>query len=69
MFSEEPDFPSVPDVDQAFENGVMKPEVVQAFAGTGARFVIALKPPVDVAQHGWTELGEHSQWFAYRLAP
>jgi hypothetical protein len=69
MFSEEPDFPSVPDVDLAFENGIMKPEIVQAFASTGARFVIAWKPPADVAQNGWTELGEHSQWFAYPVAP
>jgi hypothetical protein len=69
MFSEEPDFPSVPDVDLAFENGRMKPEIVQAFAATGARFVIALKPPADVARQGWTELGEHSQWFSYPVAP
>jgi len=65
MFSEEPDFPSVPDVDQALENGVLKPEVVQAFARTGAKFIIAWKPPADVARQGWTELGDHTQWFAY----
>jgi hypothetical protein len=65
MFSEEPDFPSVPDVDQALESGVLKPEVVQAFARTGAKFIIAWKPPADVARQGWTELGDHTQWFAY----
>jgi hypothetical protein len=68
MFSEEPDFPSVPNIDQALNNGALKPEVVQAFARSGAKFIIAWKPPADVTRQGWTELGEHTQWFAYPLA-
>ena len=68
MFSEEADFPSVPDIDQALNNGALKPEVVQAFARSGAKFILAWKPPADVTRQGWTELGEHTQWFAYPLA-
>jgi hypothetical protein len=68
MFSEEPDFSSVPDLDHALEaDGALKREVIEAFASTGARFLIAWKPPAEVARHGWHELGERTQWFAYPL--
>jgi hypothetical protein len=69
MFSEEAEFSTVPNMEAALQpDGTFKPEVIQAFADTGAKFVIAWKPPADVARHGWHELGEKTQWFAYPLS-
>jgi 4-amino-4-deoxy-L-arabinose transferase-like glycosyltransferase len=67
MFSEEPDFESVPDHEDAFDNGRLKPEIVAALRQAGARFFIALKLPPDIASQGWHELGHNTQWFAYPL--
>jgi 4-amino-4-deoxy-L-arabinose transferase-like glycosyltransferase len=69
MFGEEPDFTLVPDIDQAVVDGELRPEIVDAFARTGVRFLIAWKVPANVARHGWTELGGRSRWFAYPVTP
>lgn len=68
MFSEETEFSTVPHLEDALQpDGALKADVIKAFAGTGAKFIVAWKPPARVTRHGWHELGPHTQWFAYPL--
>ena len=70
MFSEEPQFSTVPGIDAALQpDGTFTPDVLSAFARTGAKFIVAWKPPDDIASRGWHELGDKTQWFAYPVPP
>lgn len=47
--------------DSSLKNGV-----VQAFAGTGAKVIVAEKPPSEVDLSGWEKIG-NSDYYIYRL--
>jgi hypothetical protein len=47
-------------------DGSLKPDVVKAFAGTGARAIVANNVPANVSRNGWRDLGI-APWFVYPL--
>jgi hypothetical protein len=65
--SERMDFLSVTDIDKMLmADGSLKPDVVKAFAGTGARAIVANNVPSNVSRNGWRDLGI-APWFVYPL--
>jgi hypothetical protein len=68
LFGENLGFSLVPGIEDVVQpDGSLTPEILKAFAATGARFVIARRPPENVIQHGWKPLGEGTTWFALPL--
>lgn len=66
LFAEKEDFPAVENVERILsEDGSLKPEVVRAFADTGATAIVTKKVPPAVAKKGWQELG--ANYYAYML--
>ena len=67
VFSEQLGFPTAPGIQDALQpDRSWTPEILQAFAKTGAKFVVARRVPPDVARHGWREFGG-TGWFGLAL--
>jgi hypothetical protein len=61
-------FAAIPGVEHLFEaDGSMKADAIAAFSHMGARVVVTRRPPPNVMQHGWKELGDRSYWYGYVL--
>lgn len=68
VFSEMMGFKSIPNVTGLLaSDGSLTPEAVAAFSTTGAKFLVARKIPAEVARHGWTELGTHTDWWGLAI--
>ena len=66
--AEHQSFALVPGVERLFEpDGSMKAEAIKAFSGMGAKVVVSTRPPPRLREHGWTELGEGTEWYGYVL--
>lgn len=65
LFSEKEDLLSVENVERMLsQDGPLKPEVIQAFASTGAKVIVARRVPPDVSKNSWRKLGS-TPWYAY----
>jgi 4-amino-4-deoxy-L-arabinose transferase-like glycosyltransferase len=68
VFGENMGFQLVPGIQNALQpDGSLTPEILAALRSTGATFVVARRVPVEVAKHGWRELGAGTDWFGLAL--
>jgi hypothetical protein len=68
LFAEQEGFSSVENIRTILaDEGSLKPEVIQAFASTGAKAIVAKAVPPAVSKNGWVKLG--SDYYVYILPP